>query len=199
MSIVITNKLYTQTHNIMNKKVMMGLLVTSLACTLAYAMEVVKTTDAMMKDDSSMMYDNISMTSSKEEITKVQMMLVEKGYLMMPSGASYGYYGPLTTAAFAKYKHASKMTPDTMKTSDAMMNKNSSMMYDTISMSSSNEDVTKVQMMLVEKGYLVMPHGASYGYYGPLTTKAYAKYKNATMMKADMMKKEDTGAGAMAH
>jgi hypothetical protein len=41
-------------------------------------------------------------------------------------------------------------------------------------------------MMLVEKGYLMMPKHAAYGHYGSLTKAAYKKYKSGTMMKTDM-------------
>lgn len=101
-------------------------------------------------------------------------------------------------------KDDSKMMADTKK--DAMMMKKemtSNSMYTNVSMMSKKEDISNLQMMLVEKGYLMMPKGVSYGYYGNLTKMAYKKYKNGTMMKANatttggivkdsmMMKKDD--------
>lgn len=81
---------------------------------------------------------------------------------------------------------------DTMATSSATMKmttKNEMMpdtsMYEMVSKTSKKGDISKLQMMLTEKGYLVMPHGVAYGYYGNLTTKAFAKYKKASMMTKD--------------
>ncbi len=94
---------------------------------------------------------------------------------------------------------------DTMKNKDTMMDKmdntmkksvttsDDMMMYEKINPMSSKEDITKIQMMLVEKGHLVMPKGVAYGYYGKLTKAAYAKYKKTSMtMKGDSMMKTDT-------
>jgi predicted transcriptional regulator len=69
---------------------------------------MMKKDDTMMKDSMSDMYEKVSNISKKEDIKKVQMMLVEKGYLKMPKGVSYGYYGKLTTAAFKNYKLSMK-------------------------------------------------------------------------------------------
>lgn len=80
-------------------------------------------TDSMMKDTKDM---TVTMHSSKEDITKLQMMLVEKGFLVMPRGAAYGYYGNKTKTAQAKHKKmstmmdAGKMKTDSMK-KDSMM------------------------------------------------------------------------------
>lgn len=82
----------------------------------------------MMKQDTSMMKDTMSMyenttpMSSKDTIAKLQMMLVKGGHLVMPRGVAYGYYGPLTKAAFMKYKKSMMMTG-----TNTMMQKNESM------------------------------------------------------------------------
>jgi hypothetical protein len=49
---------------------------------------------------------------------------------------------------------------------------------------SKKSDIIKLQMILVTKGYLIMPKGVSYGYYGPRTKMAYNKYKVGMMMKS---------------
>ena len=86
---------------------------------------------------------------------------------------------------------SSSMMKDDMKTSGVMMKNdtmsNDSTMYEMVMPTSKKTDITKLQMMLVEKGYLMMPQGVSYGYYGNLTKKAYAKYKKMSMMKKDTM------------
>ena len=93
------------------------------------------------------------------------------------------------------------MMKDDMKKGDTMMDegmkkgdmKSSDMtMYEKITPTSSQEDITKIQMMLVEKGHLVMPEGVAYGYYGKRTKAAYAKYKKTSMMKDGTMMKTDT-------
>ena len=87
--------------------------------------------DTMMKDDSTkksamvvsdmMMLEKVTSMSSKEDITKVQMMLVEKGHLVMPEGVAYGYYGKRTKAAFTKYKKMGMMMKDNGMMHDTMM------------------------------------------------------------------------------
>lgn len=89
------------------------------------------------------------------------------------------------------------MAKDAMSTT--MMDKGmmSHDMYDTISNKSPKADITKVQMMLVKEGHLVMPRGVAYGYYGRLTTAAFKKYKNATMMMKDSMQKDSMKGDTM--
>jgi hypothetical protein len=50
----------------------------------------------------------------------------------------------------------------------------------TLSSGSSGENVVLLQKMLVSKGYLVMPKGVSYGYFGNLTETAINKFKDAS-------------------
>jgi hypothetical protein len=81
-----------------------------------------------------------------------------------------------------------QMDSGMMKVNPSSAMKENSMVADDMSMvtmSSAKSSITKLQMMLVDKGYLIMPHGVLYGYYGPLTRAAYGKYKNATMTKKD--------------
>lgn len=82
---------------------------------------------ATMAQSDTTMYTKVSSSSKKEDITKLQRMLVEKGYLSMPKDVSYGYYGMRTKVAFKKYISASMMMKDvknadtTMKATDTMM------------------------------------------------------------------------------
>lgn len=121
--------------------------------------------DTMMKDDSMkksatvasdmMMLEKVTAFSSKEDIAKVQMMLVEKGYLVMPEGVAYGYYGKRTKAAFTKYKKMSMMMKDGMKKDammkDTMMKKdtmmNDGMKKDTMMKDGMNDGMKKDTMM----------------------------------------------------
>jgi hypothetical protein len=69
-----------------------------------------------------MMYDKVMSTSKKEDISKLQMTLVEKGYLTMPRGVAYGHYGALTKTAYKKYKSGTLMKSESkMETTDHMM------------------------------------------------------------------------------
>ena len=44
---------------------------------------------------------NLTVGSQGSDVTELQQMLVTKGFLQMPAGVSYGYFGPLTKAAVA--------------------------------------------------------------------------------------------------
>jgi peptidoglycan hydrolase-like protein with peptidoglycan-binding domain len=63
----------------------------------------------MMKKEESgaMMKKTISTTASAADISDLQTVLIEKGYLIMPAGASKGSFGKLTKAALIKYQKAS--------------------------------------------------------------------------------------------
>ena len=99
-------------------------------------------------------------------------------------------------------KKTDSMMIDSMKNSETMMDTsmkkntmiaNDMMMLEKVTPMSRREDISKLQMMLVEKGHLVMPEGVAYGYYGRLTKAAYTKYKKMSMMmKDDVTMKKDT-------
>ena len=90
------------------------------------------------------------------------------------------------------------MGSSTMKDDKMMMDESKEKMYDMTNSKSKKEDIKTLQMMLVAKGYLKMPMGATHGYYGNLTKKAFAKYKNAKMMmKDDIMKKDMMNTNTM--
>jgi hypothetical protein len=134
----------------MNRKLVTGILFSLTSLSLAYAMDMTKdmTSNDMMKKDAtgtmmikegttSMMhnamqegmvnYDSGMMTSKKEDISKLQMMLVDKGFLTMPKGVSYGYYGPRTKMAYKKYKSSMMMKSES---GSAMMKATGTMMMD---------------------------------------------------------------------
>ena len=83
------------------------------------------------------------------------------------------------------------MGSSTMKDDKMMMDESKEKMYEMTSYKSKKEDIKSLQMMLVEKGYLKIPAGVAHGYYGNLTKKAFAKYKNAKMMMKDSAMKKD--------
>jgi len=54
---------------------------------------------------------NLTVGSTGADVTELQQMLVAKGFLQMPAGVSYGYFGPLTKAAVAKWQRAFGISP----------------------------------------------------------------------------------------
>lgn len=58
-----------------------------------------------------MFTQDLTLGSTGSEVTSLQQWLVSKGYLMMPAGTSYGYFGPLTQSALAKYQAEAGISP----------------------------------------------------------------------------------------
>lgn len=54
---------------------------------------------------------SLTLGSTGPEVTALQSMLVSKGYLTMPAGVAYGYFGTLTQQAVAKLQMANGITP----------------------------------------------------------------------------------------
>jgi hypothetical protein len=56
-------------------------------------------------------YSTLKIGSTGAGVVALQEMLVKGGFLVMPAGTKYGYYGSLTAAAYAKYQAAQVTTP----------------------------------------------------------------------------------------
>ena len=54
---------------------------------------------------------DLTVGSTGADVTSLQQFLVGKGFLQMPAGVSYGYFGPLTKAAVASYQASVGITP----------------------------------------------------------------------------------------
>lgn len=54
---------------------------------------------------------NLTLGSTGSEVSALQQMLVAQGHLVMPAGVAYGYFGPLTQAAVAKWQAANGVAP----------------------------------------------------------------------------------------
>lgn len=54
---------------------------------------------------------NLAMGSSGPEVTALQTFLINNSYLIMPSGTTMGYFGPITRAALAVYQNIHGITP----------------------------------------------------------------------------------------
>lgn len=60
---------------------------------------------------SVMFTSDLTIGSTGSEVTALQQWLVTKGYLVMPAGAAYGYFGNLTKMALAKYQAEAGISP----------------------------------------------------------------------------------------
>lgn len=54
---------------------------------------------------------NLTVGSTGSEVTSLQQALVAKGFLTMPAGVAYGYFGPLTKSAVAAWQAANGVSP----------------------------------------------------------------------------------------
>lgn len=54
---------------------------------------------------------NLTIGSTGADVVSLQQYLVGGGYLNMPAGVAYGYFGPLTQAAVAKWQAANGVSP----------------------------------------------------------------------------------------
>lgn len=54
---------------------------------------------------------NLTVGSRGSDVVALQQFLVLKGYLQMPAGVAYGYFGPLTKTAVARWQTANGITP----------------------------------------------------------------------------------------
>ncbi len=60
---------------------------------------------------ASAFYRDLTVGASGSDVTALQQYLVSRGYLVMPAGASYGYFGELTRSALARFQSANGITP----------------------------------------------------------------------------------------
>ncbi len=68
----------------------------------------------MLVTETENIYDSTNAKSKKEDIKKLQAMLIENGYLKTSGNKATGTYGPMTKKAMLKYKE-SKMMKKEMK------------------------------------------------------------------------------------
>ena len=54
---------------------------------------------------------NLTLGSRGAEVESLQQILVSDGFLIMPAGVSYGYFGPLTRTAVARWQSANGVSP----------------------------------------------------------------------------------------
>jgi peptidoglycan hydrolase-like protein with peptidoglycan-binding domain len=99
------------------KIVLASVIVSSVVVGSAFAEStgetMMKKDDAMMmkKDDAMMMKKTVAVSATTAEVTELQEVLIEKGYLVLPAGVSKGNFGKLTKMALIKYQKASGLNP----------------------------------------------------------------------------------------
>jgi peptidoglycan hydrolase-like protein with peptidoglycan-binding domain len=54
---------------------------------------------------------NLTIGSEGQDVSDLQGLLGEQGYLTMPLGVPFGYFGPITQAALARYQAANGISP----------------------------------------------------------------------------------------
>ena len=118
----------------------------------------------------------LTLDSEGDDVKSLQEFLVVKGYLVIPPGIFYGYFGPLTQAALVRYQTDSGITPVSVPT-------NHSFSRD-LSFGSEGTDVKALQQFLNTHGYPVSLFGnGSLGfetsYFGPSTRAALIRFQQA--------------------
>ncbi|MDP2650121.1 MAG: peptidoglycan-binding protein [bacterium] len=168
---------------------------------LAKASVTAETTTASASASGGAVFVRTLKTGSEgTDVTKLQEILVAKGFLTMPQGVAYGYFGQMTRKALAAYQgsiglsavgelgpqtraslNASAVvsaTPAPTKT-QAMNTSSASIFTRTLVVGSEGTDVAKLQEILVAKGFLTMPQGVAYGYFGGATKAAVTAYQTS--------------------
>jgi murein L,D-transpeptidase YcbB/YkuD len=125
-----------------------GIVLVTILTGSSFAMEVMATGTMMKKDDTMMKGDTMMkkdlMSARQTEISDLQNLLIEKGYLVIPAGVAKGTFGPKTRAALIKFQKANGLNAsgyfgpltkakmmkkdDTLMKGDTMMKKDDAMM-----------------------------------------------------------------------
>jgi peptidoglycan hydrolase-like protein with peptidoglycan-binding domain len=134
---------------------------------------------------------NLSMGDTGVEVSALQTHLESQGLLVMPVGASKGffgqitktaviahqsnvnvpttgYFGPMTRAVTCKTTLSSPVPTVTVSTSSYPRD---------LSFGFSGDDVASLQTFLESKSYLVLPTGTAKGFFGGYTRDALTKYQ----------------------
>lgn len=91
-----------------NKIVFGGILVLVCACGVAlYAMPH----SALASAVSTLAGRDLTVGSRGDDVADLQGLLGEQGYLVMPAGVPFGYFGSLTKAALASYQASIGVSP----------------------------------------------------------------------------------------
>ncbi|MHB1330935.1 MAG: peptidoglycan-binding domain-containing protein, partial [Minisyncoccota bacterium] len=54
---------------------------------------------------------DLTIGSGGSQVVSLQQFLVSKGYMVMPPGVAYGYFGPLTASSVTKFQSAYAISP----------------------------------------------------------------------------------------
>ena len=139
--------------------------------------------------------------SKGDEVSRLQTFLIEKGFLKIPQGVAYGYFGKLTSDALAKYQASvnleavgilgpktrallnSAEVPSQAKSTEVSTAPKTNYTQ-ALKVGSKGDEVSRLQTYLIEKGFLKIPQGVAYGYFGKLTSDALAKYQASVNLEA---------------
>ena len=137
---------------------------------------------------------DLELGSKGADVTELQKVLVAGGYLVMPQGVAYGYFGSVTKTAVMKYQKAKGLTPvagyvgaktravlnasvvSTVQTTVTTVTTVHSFVAD-LELGSKGDAVTALQHILIDGGY--MSSGYPFGYFGSVTKTAVMKYQKA--------------------
>jgi lysophospholipase L1-like esterase/peptidoglycan hydrolase-like protein with peptidoglycan-binding domain len=148
---------------------------------------------------------DLTVGATGQDVSALQQYLVARGYLVMPAGVAYGYFGEVTRAAVVRWQIAMGVSPaagyfgarsraamggyaapvsapvaapvvTTSSQSNTVAQNSCVNITSPVYFGEQSQNVTAVQQFLVRGGYLVMPEGTDYGYYGKSTVTALSKF-----------------------
>ena len=146
---------------------------------------------------------NLSIGDTGIEVSALQAHLEAQGLLVMPAGASKGYFGSVTKASVIAHQGkvnvpttgyfgpmtraatcntaVSPSTPVPTVTTPATIpvTASSSTYPRDLSFGFTGDDVTSLQTLLESKGYLTLPAGTTKGFFGDYTRAALMKYQSS--------------------
>lgn len=139
----------------------------------------------------------------RDEVKVLQKFLNNQGFVIANSGiGSLGnetdYFGTLTQQALIKFQTANNIVPASgyfgpltrgyiqaihsvsgESTSLPIVSSENNNLEKDLTLGSNGSDVEKLQKILVKEGYLEIPSGVGYGYFGTLTQQALIKFQIA--------------------
>jgi peptidoglycan hydrolase-like protein with peptidoglycan-binding domain len=136
----------------------------------------------------------LKLGSSGTEVITLQQYLVSQGFLVIPTNIAQGYFGQMTRTALMAYQKSIGLSPVGElgpQTRAAILSGGHAKAAPTgkavglytftqsLQLGSKGEGVTKLQEILVAKGFLVMPPGILSGYFGLLTRQAVMEYQKS--------------------
>ena len=164
-----------------------GIISTTTSTTIEQVNENM-TTITNVSNSGSIFSNDLSLNSKGNDVTALQQFLVNNGYLIIPEGTSYGYFGALTRLALIKYQQAKGITPAVgyfgPKTRSAILNAVSTVQTGllkikftkTLKKGMADSEITTLQQILKNLPG-IYPQGIVTGYFGNLTLQAVKNFQ----------------------